>query len=110
MYWSFRCQQSVAVTQGFWSRNEAKVNNVNLRCEAVVNGLSGGVRAGFNLTCLIILGFNPFNVVKEIQIFEPEEFSLVPFALCINQLLLSQLEKLLYFVVASLVIKSLYRT
>lgn len=72
--------------------------------------LSGGSRAGFNLIWLIIFGFNFFNVVKEVQIFEPKDFNIVSFAFCLFQLLLSQLEELLYFVVASLAIKILYRS
>lgn len=49
-------------------------------------------------------------MIKEIQVFESKDFNLVPFVVCFFQLLLSQLEKFVYFAFADLAIKSLCRT
>lgn len=79
----------VPLTHRLWSGSEAKVKNINMRCGVAVIGLSGGIPAKFNLFWLIIFDFEPFNVVKEVQIFESKDSNLVSFALCFFQLLLS---------------------
>ncbi len=84
------------------------VSHVNLQCEAVVIGLFGEVTAACDLFRLFFTTLMLFNVVKKTQILESRGFNFVPFALCLLQLLISELQKLLDLAIASLAIKSLY--